>query len=149
MGRPSVARRQWLVGAVAGLIAVAAGYATWQMLRPSPPVLSEQVVRQFADAAAREVGRYRRSLDEIRSAVERDATAVAAARAAIEAQTSATIEAVEAHAARARQRIQAIEQLSGRTRHNRLDRIGRDLRATKKVLAREAEAARVVLPSPF
>jgi len=147
MKRLSVARRQWLLGAVAGLIAVAAGYATWRMLGPTTPALSERVVRQFVDAAAREVRRYRRSLDEIRSAVERDATAVAAARAAIEAQTSAAIEAVEAHAARARQRIQAIEPLSWRTRRNRLDRIGRGLRATKEVLATEAEAVRVVLPA--
>jgi len=110
-------------------------------------MLSEQAVRQFVAAVAQEVAGYRRSLAEITSTVEQNATAVGAARASIEAQTSATIEAVEAHAARARQRIEAIAPLSARTRHNRLDRISRRLRATKKLLAREADAARARLPA--
>jgi hypothetical protein len=136
-------RSAWLVVVLVGAGLVAAGWAVRpRAWRANELVNSDQVVREFAKTAAREVGAYRRALRPIAEEAEKDSGAIAAALTAIDARAAEAIKKIQQHTKTARDQIDDMHDLSLRTQDNRLNRILAQAREAEQSITQIATQAK-------
>lgn len=136
-------RSVWLVLVLVGAGLVAAGWAVRpRAWRTNEGVNSDQVVREFAKTAAREVGEYRQVLRPITEEVERGSGAIPTALTAIDARAAEAIKTIQQHTKSARDRIDDMHDLSLRTQDNRINRILAQARQAERSITQIATQAK-------
>jgi hypothetical protein len=119
--------------AIATVAVSVVGYAAWSFLRPSAEAASEEIVRQFARTAGREVSAFRREARAISGKRFSDEASRKAALAAIDERAEKAIRRVEQQGDQAREDLAGLD-IAIRTQRNRHQRIE----------TREAEAKEMV-----
>lgn len=118
--------RQWspsFIVAVTLLVAGTVGYIGWHLWRPNDVVASEQVVRRFAGAVAKEVGPLRRKLRRLTGAATMTEAERTAAAKQLEELADDANDRIDQLVEDASSEIEAMDRISVKTQDNRINRI--------------------------
>jgi hypothetical protein len=110
------------VFAVAALVAAVVGYGAWRFLRSNDNATSEELVREFARAAGREVSAFRREARSLSGKKFGDGESLSAALAALDEKAAKTLDRIEEQGEQARARLSELD-IAIRTQRNRYQRI--------------------------
>lgn len=135
------------IATVGAIVLLVAGYLLWDIYRPNPVARSEQVVREFARAAAAEVGPLRRALREQIRRYEADPDTLEDVREAIEELAQTAREKLDELADAAYDEIDMMDGISMRTQDNRLSRLRQRKAEAESRINSLVDEARLKLPS--